>query len=122
MVAMPEIAPAQKLDDETAAALTLFNEYVIADREVTRHKRDISKAEKAKDQAAAEVRKLDKEGGSATGKTAAETAYRDAAAKLKQVRDGVTAEPELSEPGPEESAAEPELSEPGPEESAAEPT
>jgi len=101
MVTMPDTAPAQKLDDETAAALTLFNEYVTADREATRRKREISKTEKAKEQAAAEVRKLDKDGGSAADKTAAETAYRNAVAKLKLARDGVTPEP-AAEPEPTE--------------------
>lgn len=104
MVAMPETAPAQKLDAETEAALTLFNEYVIADREATRRKREVSKAEKAKDQAAAEVRKLENDGGSAEAKATAEAAYRDAVAALKDVREGKKPEPKAeaeAEPTPE---------------------
>jgi len=93
MVSMPETAPAQKLDNETEAALTLFNEYVIADREATRRKREVSKAEKAKDQAAAAVRKIEQDGGSADAKAAAEAAYRDAVAALKDVREGKKPEP-----------------------------
>ena len=46
------------LDDETAAALTLFNTYLVAHREQQAHERALKKAEKAKDEAAAAVRKL----------------------------------------------------------------
>ena len=36
------------LDDETAAALTLYNTYLVADREQQAHERALKKAEKAK--------------------------------------------------------------------------
>ncbi len=112
MVAMPETAPAQKLDDETTAALTLFNEYVIADREATRRKREVSKAEKTKDQAAAAVRKLEQEGGSADAKAAAETAYREAVAALKDIREGKKPEPKAKAEAPAEVPAETEAEAP----------
>ena len=59
---MADSPPSPQLDDETTAALTLFNEYVHADRERQRRERRIAKAEKAKDEAAAAVRKLEESG------------------------------------------------------------
>ncbi len=108
MVAMPDSAPAQKLDDDTTAALTLFNEYVAADRVRTRHNREIAKAEKAKDQAAAAVRKLEQGEASGEEKATVEAAYRDAVAALKRVRDGESAEaePETAEAPKEDHAPE----------------
>ena len=55
---MAETDTAPSLDDETTAALTLFNEYVDADRERTRREKRVKKAERAKDEAAAELRRL----------------------------------------------------------------
>ncbi len=75
------------LDDETTAALTLFNEYVAADRERTQREKRLKKAERAKDDAAALVKKLS-EGGSSTQRSEAEAAYRAAAEKWKAMRDG----------------------------------
>ena len=76
-----------KLDDETTAALTLFNEYVIADRERTQREKRIRKAERAKDEAAAVVKKLS-DSDSAEEKAEAEKEYRDAADAWKRLRDG----------------------------------
>ncbi len=84
---MPESETAPKLDDETTAALTLFNEYVQADRERTQREKRIKKAERAKDEAAAVVKKLG-DRGSAEEKAEAEKAYRDAADRWKNLRDG----------------------------------
>jgi len=75
------------LDDETTAALTLFNEYVAADRERTRREKRLQKAERAKDDAAALVKKLTKSG-SSKERTEAEAAYLAAAEKWKALRDG----------------------------------
>ena len=83
-------APNPPLDDETAAALTLFNTYLAADRERQEHERAIRKAEKTKDDAAAAVRKLNDRKAPATETAAAETAYREAVETLKRVRDGET--------------------------------
>lgn len=86
-VRMAETDTAPALDDETSAALTLFNEYVDADRERTRREKRIKKAERAKDEAAARVKKL-ASGGSAEEKAEAEAAYREASEAWKKIRDG----------------------------------
>lgn len=75
------------LDDETTAALTLFNEYVAADRERTAREKRLKKAERAKDEAAALVKQLSKKGASAE-RSEAEAAYRTAAEKWQALRDG----------------------------------
>ncbi len=84
---MAETDTAPSLDDETTAALTLFNEYVDADRERTRREKRVKKAERAKDEAATAVRKAN-ESGSAEEKAAAEAAYRQAQDAFKKLRDG----------------------------------
>ena len=85
------------LDDETAAALTLFNTYLVADREQRAHERAVRKAEKAKDDAAAAVRKLNDRKAPAAETAEAEAKYRDAAEALRRLRDGDTAAPEDSD-------------------------
>ena len=100
---MAETDTAPSLDDETTAALTLFNEYVDADRERTRREKRVKKAERAKDEAAAAVRKAN-ESGSAEDKAAAEAAYREAQDAFKKIRDGE--EPEEA-PAAEATADEP---------------
>lgn len=79
---------ASDLDDETTAALTLFNEYVAADRERERKARRVKKAERAKDEAAAAIKRLEDKGGSAEDKAAAETTYRESLAAWQRLRDG----------------------------------
>ena len=86
-----------KLDDETTAALTLFNEYVAADRERTQREKRLKKAERAKDDAAALVKKLSKRA-STKERSEAEDAYRAAADKWQALRDG-------KEPPPDPEAA-----------------
>lgn len=100
---MPESDTAPKLDDETTAALTLFNEYVEADRERTQREKRIKKAERAKDDAAAKVKKLT-ERGSAEEKAEAEQAYREAADRWKKLRDGE--DPDEAPPAEAEAQAE----------------
>ncbi|MCQ3806348.1 MAG: hypothetical protein OXB92_08010 [Acidimicrobiaceae bacterium] len=75
------------LDDETTAALTLFNEYVAADRERAQREQRLQKAQRAKDDAAVLVKKLSK-GGSSKELSEAEAAYRSAAEKWKALYDG----------------------------------
>ena len=75
------------LDDETSAALILFNEYVEADLERTRRDKKVKKAERAKDEAAALVRKLT-DRGSPEERAKAESAYREAAERWKSLRTG----------------------------------
>ena len=82
---------APTLNEETAAALTLYNTYLVADREQQAHERALRKAEKAKDDAAAAVRKLNDRKAPASETAAAETTYRDAVAALQRLRDGGTA-------------------------------
>ena len=100
-VRMAETDTAPALDDETSAALTLFNEYVDADRERTRREKRIKKAERAKDEAAARVKKLSG-GGSAEEKAEAEAAYRDASEAWKKIRDGEEPEPTEAKAAPAE--------------------
>ncbi|MCQ3814766.1 MAG: hypothetical protein KTU85_10185 [Acidimicrobiia bacterium] len=73
------------LDDETTAALTLFNEYVAADRERTVRQKRLKKAEQAKNDAAAAVKKLAKDT-SSTQRAEAEATYRAAAEKWQALR------------------------------------
>ena len=86
-----------KLDDETAAALTLYNTYLVADRSQQAHERALKKAEKAKDDAAAAVRKLNDRKAPASEVASAEAAYREAAEALRRLRGGETAVAEDSE-------------------------
>lgn len=108
---MAETDTAPALDDETSAALTLFNEYVDANRERTRREKRIKKAERAKDDAAALVKKL-ASGGSAEQKAEAEAAYREASEAWKRIRDGhepeAKAEPEAEVETPKPETAEPD--------------
>ena len=82
---------APSLDDETTAALTLFNYYVDAYRERTRREKRIKKAERAKDEAAAAVRNA--KGAEETA--AAEAAYREAQEAFRKIRDGEEPEAQL---------------------------
>ena len=91
---MPESAtraPKKRpLDDETSAALTLFNTYLIADREQQAQERALKKAQKAKDEAAAAVRKLNDRKAPTSEMAEAEARYREAAEALQRLRDGDT--------------------------------
>ena len=69
--AMAETTTAPALDDETHAALTLYNEYVKADRERSQREKRVKKAERTKEEAAALVKKLSASG-SAEEKAAAD--------------------------------------------------
>ncbi|MEZ5166754.1 MAG: hypothetical protein R2695_09750 [Acidimicrobiales bacterium] len=101
----PKPTPRPPLDDETTAALTLFNEYLEADRARTQREKRVKKAERAKDEAAAVVKKLaDK--GSAEEKAEAEQAYRAAADRWKKLRDGEEPDDEPAPAGDEAEAAE----------------
>ena len=84
----------QPLDDETAAALTLFNTYLVADREQQAHERALKRAERVKDEAAAAVRKLNDRKASATETAEAEAAYRGSVEALRRLRDGDHAPPQ----------------------------
>ncbi|MCY4665622.1 MAG: hypothetical protein OXC00_13255 [Acidimicrobiaceae bacterium] len=79
------------IDDETAAALTLYNTYFAADREQQAHERAVKKAEKVKNEAAAAVRKLNDSKAPAAETAEAEATYREAVETLQRLRDGGSA-------------------------------
>ncbi len=83
---------APTLDEETAAALTLYNTYLVADRAQQAHERALRKAERAKDEAAAAVRELNESKAPAAETAKAETKYREAVEALRHLRDGETAD------------------------------
>ena len=85
---MTEAPPALPLDDETAAALTLFNAYVQADREQRKHQKKLTKAQRTKEEAAAAVRKMEAGQASSAERAEVEAAYRDAVDTLKRLRGG----------------------------------
>ena len=111
---MVDSPPARPVDDETAAALTLFNEYLNADREREQRARRLKKAERAKDEAAAAVRKLEGTDAAAETKAEAEGEYRKAADTWMRLRDGKEPGPAAEEPAAE-TAPEPAAEEPAPE-------
>jgi len=113
MMSMAETNTAPALDDETNAALTLYNEYVKADRERTQREKRVKKAERAKEEAAAVVKKLS-ESGSAEEKAAADAAYREANDTWRKLRDGEEPEPKAEEPKAEEAPADDDGSEDAP--------
>ena len=77
-----------QVDDETRAALLLFNERVEAAAAKERGAKRLAKAERAKDEAAATVRKLgDNADASAEEKAAAEAAYKEAVASYNMIKD-----------------------------------
>ena len=94
------------LDDETAAALTLYNTYLVADREQQAHERALKKAEKAKDDAAAAVRKLNDRKAPAAETAEAEARYREAVDALQRLRGGDTAAPDAEDDNTEDDTAE----------------
>ena len=100
---MAETTTAPALDDETHAALTLYNEYVKADRERSQREKRVKKAERTKEEAAALVKKLSASG-SAEEKAAADAAYREANDAWRKLRDGEESEPAAAEEAPSEEA------------------
>ena len=81
-------APSPPLDDETAAALTLYNTYLAADRGQQAHERALRKAEKAKDDAAATVREFNRRKAPTAETAEAEAKYRETVEALRRLRDG----------------------------------
>ena len=88
---VPTGTVAPTLDEETAAALTLYNTYLVADRAQQAHERALRKAEKAKDEAAAAVRELNESKAPAAETAEAEARYREAVEALRRLREGETA-------------------------------
>ena len=104
---MSDADTAPPLDDETTSALTLFNKYVEADRERTQREKRVKQAERAKDEAAATVKKL-ADRGSAGERAEAEQAYRAAADRWKKLRDGEEPDEPKTGEAPVEKASEEE--------------
>jgi len=76
-----------QVDDETRAALLLFNERVEASAAEERAAKRVAKAERAKDEAAAVVRKLaDNPNASAGDKDEAEVAYKAAVDNFQAIK------------------------------------
>ena len=81
-----------QVDDETRAALLLFNERVEATAAQERGAKRVAKAERAKDEAAAVVRKLSENAdASAEAKSEAEAAYKAALDSYNTIKDDPTA-------------------------------
>ena len=102
-----------QVDDETRAALLLFNERVEASAAGERAKKRIGKAERAKDEAAAVVRKLnDNPDASLEEKAEAETAYKAAVENYQYVKANPNEGDQKKKPAPaeEEAAAPAEVS------------
>lgn len=97
-----------KVDDETRAALLLFNERVEATAQKERGKKRIAKAERAKAEAAKKVRQLnDDPNATAEQKAEAEAAYKAASDNFMVVQ----ANPFANDPKPKK-AEEPAAEEP----------
>lgn len=88
-----------QVDDETRAALLLFNERVEASAAKERGAKRLAKAERAKDEAAAVVRKLAENPDAPAGdKAEAETAYKAALAAYNEIKDNPLAGDEQRKP------------------------
>ena len=99
-----------QVDDETRAALLLFNERVEASAAEERAAKRVAKAERAKDEAAAVVRKLaDNPNASAEDKAEAEVAYKAAVDNFQAIKADPTAgmdQPKKKAPAEEVAAEE----------------
>lgn len=93
-----------QVDDETRAALLLFNERVEATAAAERGKKKIAKAERAKDEAAKEVRRVnDNPDATAEQKAEAEAKYKEASDHFQVVQANPLAnEPKKPAPQTEE--------------------
>ena len=103
-----------QVDDETRAALLLFNERVEASAAEERGKKKIAKAERAKDEAAKEVRRVtNSDSASAEDKAEAEAKYKEASDHYQVVLANPLADDKPKKPAkePAAAAAEPALTE-----------
>lgn len=95
-----------QVDEETRAALLLFNERVASTAAEERAAKRIAKAERAKDDAAARVRTVNEDlGASSEAKAEAEAAYKAAVAELARITENPH-ERGRPKPRPEELATE----------------
>jgi hypothetical protein len=103
---------APQLDDETRAALFLFNAHLAAEAEAEKAGRAVRRVEQQKDEAAARLRNLKQAGAPAAEITAAESDYRAAVERLQAVREGREPETAQTEPEPDQGETEPDQPEP----------
>lgn len=95
-----------QVDDETRAALLLFNERVEAAAAQERGAKRVAKAERAKDEAAAVVRKVgENPNASAEEKAEAEAAYKVAVASFNTIKDDPLAGEQARKPKAKEAAS-----------------
>jgi hypothetical protein len=88
-----------QVDDETRAALLLFNERIDEARADERAAKRVAKAERGKDEAASRVRSLGKDSSAtAEQKAEAESAYKVAVEDFKRISEDPHAKPEKAPP------------------------
>ena len=111
-----------KIDEDTHKALLLFNRRAEAAEVAASEGKRLTKAVKAKDDAARDLKKVQDSGADQEAINEAEAAYRSALKSWQDIRDGVEPEPVEEEPAEEEPATEtePAEEEPAEEEPAAE--
>ena len=111
-----------KIDEDTHKALLLFNRRAKAAEVAASEGKRLTKAVKAKDNAARALKKVQDSGADQEAINEAEAAYRLALKSWQDMRDGVEPETEEAEPAEEEAeAVEPETEEAEPAEEEAEP-
>ena len=94
----PQLTGPVQLDDDTRNALILFNARLVAQEELEREKRRVDKASKAKDEAAATVRRLDGDPkATAEQKAEAQAAYLASLDALNRAKAGEPATGETRE-------------------------
>ena len=85
----PQLTGPVQLDDDTRNALILFNARLVAQEELEREKRRVDKASKAKDEAAATVRRLEGDPkATAEQKSEAQAAYLASLDALNRAKSG----------------------------------
>tara|TARA_B100001113_G_scaffold99261_1_gene80074 strand:+ start:388 stop:735 length:348 start_codon:yes stop_codon:yes gene_type:complete len=100
-----------KIDEDTHKALLLFNRRAEAAEVAASEGKRLTKAVKAKDDAARDLKKAQDSGADQEAISEAEAAYRSALKSWQDIRDGVEPEPAEEEPAEEEPAAETEPAE-----------
>ena len=112
-----------KIDEDTHKALLLFNRRAEAAEVAASEGKRLTKAVKAKDDAARDLKKAQDSGADQEAISEAEAAYRSALKSWQDIRDGVEPEPVEEEPAAEAEPTEEEAAaeeEPTEEEAAAE--
>ncbi len=110
-----------KIDEDTHKALLLFNRRAKAAEVAASEGKRLTKAVKAKDDAARALKKVQDSGADQEAINEAEAAYRLALKSWQDMRDGVEPETEEAEPAEEEAeVVEPETEEAEPAEEEAE--